>query len=140
MGRIAGYNMAGRSEPSRHLPFFYSDRFGLSAMFLVGRPAPCWVCLRISISSRRRALTVTGMAFALCACVWLTLEMNTGPSGTLPLMTALALFGFGEGLFTSLNNSAVMASPPEKEIGQAGGLLNITRTSIGVTASAAVFS
>jgi NADPH-dependent 2,4-dienoyl-CoA reductase/sulfur reductase-like enzyme len=29
MGRIAGYNMAGRSKPYRHLPFFYSDFFDL---------------------------------------------------------------------------------------------------------------
>ena len=29
MGRCAGANMAGRSEPYRHLPFFYSDLFDL---------------------------------------------------------------------------------------------------------------
>jgi NADPH-dependent 2,4-dienoyl-CoA reductase/sulfur reductase-like enzyme len=29
MGRIAGRNMAGASEPYRHLPFFYSDLFDL---------------------------------------------------------------------------------------------------------------
>jgi NADPH-dependent 2,4-dienoyl-CoA reductase/sulfur reductase-like enzyme len=29
MGRTAGRNMAGRSEPYRHLPFFYSDLFDL---------------------------------------------------------------------------------------------------------------
>jgi NADPH-dependent 2,4-dienoyl-CoA reductase/sulfur reductase-like enzyme len=29
MGRQAGRNMAGRSEPYRHLPFFYSDLFDL---------------------------------------------------------------------------------------------------------------
>jgi 3-phenylpropionate/trans-cinnamate dioxygenase ferredoxin reductase subunit len=29
MGRIAGRNMAGKSEPYRHLPFFYSDLFDL---------------------------------------------------------------------------------------------------------------
>src|SRR5262249_62105592 len=29
MGRIAGRNMAGRSEAYRHLPFFYSDLFDL---------------------------------------------------------------------------------------------------------------
>ena len=28
-GRIAGHNMAGRSEPYRRLPFFYSDLFDL---------------------------------------------------------------------------------------------------------------
>jgi NADPH-dependent 2,4-dienoyl-CoA reductase/sulfur reductase-like enzyme len=29
MGRFAGRNMAGKSEPYRHLPFFYSDMFEL---------------------------------------------------------------------------------------------------------------
>jgi NADPH-dependent 2,4-dienoyl-CoA reductase/sulfur reductase-like enzyme len=29
MGRLAGRNMAGKSEPYRHLPFFYSDMFDL---------------------------------------------------------------------------------------------------------------
>jgi NADPH-dependent 2,4-dienoyl-CoA reductase/sulfur reductase-like enzyme len=29
MGRLAGRNMAGRSEPYHHLPFFYSDMFDL---------------------------------------------------------------------------------------------------------------
>jgi NADPH-dependent 2,4-dienoyl-CoA reductase/sulfur reductase-like enzyme len=29
MGRVAGLNMAGRSEPYHHLPFFYSDMFEL---------------------------------------------------------------------------------------------------------------
>ncbi len=29
MGRTAGHNMAGNSEPYRHLPFFYSDLFDL---------------------------------------------------------------------------------------------------------------
>jgi 3-phenylpropionate/trans-cinnamate dioxygenase ferredoxin reductase subunit len=29
MGRIAGRNMAGKTEPYRHLPFFYSDMFEL---------------------------------------------------------------------------------------------------------------
>ena len=29
MGRLAGRNMAGKSEPYRHLPYFYSDMFDL---------------------------------------------------------------------------------------------------------------
>ena len=29
MGRVAGHNLAGRSEPYRHLPSFYSDLFDL---------------------------------------------------------------------------------------------------------------
>ncbi|KRR19452.1 MFS transporter [Bradyrhizobium retamae] len=90
-----------------------------------------------------RPLTVTGMALAFCACAWLALEIGSNTTGAPQLTAALALFGLGEGLFTSPNNSAVMASIPEKDIGQAGGLLNVTRsfgTSIGIAASTAVFS
>jgi len=29
MGKVAGHNMAGGSEPYHHLPFFYSDLFDL---------------------------------------------------------------------------------------------------------------
>lgn len=90
-----------------------------------------------------RPLAVAGMAVALCACVWLALEIGASTPGELPLTAALALFGLGEGLFTSPNNSAVMASAPQKDVGQAGGFLNVTRsfgTSIGIAASAAVFS
>jgi len=29
MGKVAGWNMAGKAEPYHHLPFFYSDLFEL---------------------------------------------------------------------------------------------------------------
>jgi EmrB/QacA subfamily drug resistance transporter len=90
-----------------------------------------------------RPLTVTGMAVTLCAFAWLALAMNTATRSLLPLTAALTLFGVGQGLFTSPNNSSVMAAAPEKDTGQAGGILNVTRsvgTTIGVAASAAVLA
>ena len=39
MGRMAGINMAGRAEPYRHLPAFYSDLFDLGYE-AVGEPDP----------------------------------------------------------------------------------------------------
>ena len=133
------------------MPFVFERAFhegplfaGLQLMVIpaaLGMMSPVSGALYDRLDSR--PLTVAGMALALCACVWLALEMGTETPGTLPLMAAFTLFGIGEGLFTSPNNSAIMASPPEKEIGQAGGLLNVTRsfgTSIGVAASAALFS
>src|SRR6516164_9564246 len=56
---------------------------------------------------------------------------------------ALALFGIGQGLFTAPNNSAIMASAPQGETGEAGGLLNLMRslgTSTGIAAAAAFLS
>lgn len=90
-----------------------------------------------------RPLTVTGMALTVCACLWLDLEIGADAARALTLAAPLVLFGLGQGLFTSPNNSAVMASSPKEKVGQAGGVLNVTRafgTSIGVAASAAVFS
>ena len=58
----------------------------------------------------------------------------------MPLTAALALLGIGQGLFTPSNNSSVMAAAPEVDIGQAGGILKVTRsfgTSVGVAAAAA---
>ncbi|HTO64378.1 MAG TPA: MFS transporter [Bradyrhizobium sp.] len=133
------------------LPFVFERAFGegplvvgLQLMVIpaaLGMMSPLSGVLYDRLGSR--PLTVTGMVLALCACLWLDVEMNASTPDMPSVVAALALFGFGEGLFTSPNNSAVMASSPEAEIGQAGGLLNVTRsfgTSIGVAASAAVFS
>jgi EmrB/QacA subfamily drug resistance transporter len=133
------------------MPFVFERAFGESALsaglqlmvipVALGIMSPASGALYDRLDSR--PLTVAGMALVLCACIWLAIEMGTEAPGTLPVTAALALFGIGQGLFTSPNNSAVMASPPEEEIGQAGGVLNVTRsfgTSIGVAASAALFS
>jgi EmrB/QacA subfamily drug resistance transporter len=90
-----------------------------------------------------RPLTGTGMAASLCALVWIALALSPAAI-SLPMVTAaLVLFGVGQGLFTSPNNSSVMTAAPETAVGQAGGILNVTRslgTSIGVAAAAAVLS
>jgi EmrB/QacA subfamily drug resistance transporter len=89
-----------------------------------------------------RALTATGMALSLAAFVLLEFVMRVEGS-MLPTLGALALFGVGQGLFTSPNNSSVMAAAPRGQVGQAGGILNVTRsfgTSIGVAAASAVLS
>jgi EmrB/QacA subfamily drug resistance transporter len=88
-----------------------------------------------------RRLTTAGMALSGAAFVMLALTM-TGDPGSLPFsMAALALFGVGQGLFTSPNNSSVMGAVPPHCIGQAGGILNVMRsfgTSIGITAASAM--
>jgi nitrate/nitrite transporter NarK len=52
---------------------------------------------------------------------------------------ALALFGIGQGLFISPNNSAIMAAAPSSLTGEAGGLLNVTRF-LGIGAGIAAAS
>lgn len=90
-----------------------------------------------------RLLTGTGMALSLCAFVWLILAMTGATEDLLPITAALALFGMGQGLFTSPNNSSVMAAAPASNVGQAGGIINVTRsfgTSLGVAAAAGLLS
>ncbi|MGH6675015.1 MAG: MFS transporter, partial [Xanthobacteraceae bacterium] len=90
-----------------------------------------------------RLLTGTGMAVSFFAFVWLILAMGPTSASLMPITAALALFGVGQGLFTSPNNSSVMAAAPEIHVGQAGGILNVTRsfgTSLGVAAAAALLS
>jgi EmrB/QacA subfamily drug resistance transporter len=90
-----------------------------------------------------RRLTVTGMALSLGAFVLLAFTMTGTARSLPPIMAALALFGAGQGLFTPPNNSSVMAAAPAERVGQAGGILNVTRsfgTSLGVAAAAAVLA
>ena len=67
-----------------------------------------------------------------------------GATGGLPLvMLALAIFGFGQGLFISPNNSAIVAAAPANLTGEAGGLLNVTRSlgiSVGVAAASSLLA
>ena len=58
-------------------------------------------------------------------------------------MLALAVFGVGQGLFISPNNSAIMAAAPAQLTGEAGGLLNVMRSlgiSVCIAAASALLS
>jgi hypothetical protein len=74
----------------------------------------------------------------------LLLVLMNGTQASLPLvMLALAVFGAGQGLFISPNNSAVMAAAPERLSGEAGGLLNVVRAcgiSVGVAAASSLLA
>lgn len=88
-----------------------------------------------------RALSVTGMALSFISFVMLAFLMRPGDMAW--TLGALSLFGVGQGLFTSPNNSAVMAAAPRGRVGQAGGILNVTRsfgTSVGVAAASTLLS
>ncbi len=90
-----------------------------------------------------RLLTVSGMAICAAALVVLHVVVD-GQASSLPMiMLALTAVGLGQGLFTSPNNNSIMAAAPERLTGEAGGLMNVTRsigTSLGVAAAATCLS
>src|SRR5262249_57997153 len=83
-----------------------------------------------------RLLTISGMLICVAALALLFAALD-GTSTSLPLvMLALALFGIGQGLFISPNNSAIVAAVPASLTGEAGGLINVMR-SCGLSAALA---
>jgi MFS family permease len=74
-----------------------------------------------------RLATTTGMLLCLAGLALLYLYLD-GTTAHLPLvMTGLAVFGAGQGLFVSPNTSAIMATAPPALTGEAGSLLNVVR-------------
>jgi len=90
-----------------------------------------------------RLPTVSGMLICVIASCMLFGVLD-GVQGSLPLvMLALAVFGIGQGLFISPNNSAIVAAAPANLTGEAGGLLNVTRclgVSIGIAAASSLLA
>jgi EmrB/QacA subfamily drug resistance transporter len=86
-----------------------------------------------------RLPTVLGMLVCVGASVMLFAVLDGSRDGVPLVMLALAVFGIGQGLFISPNNSAIMAAAPASLTGEAGGLLNVTR-SCGVSAGIAAAS
>ena len=90
-----------------------------------------------------RLPTVSGMLICVIAACMLFIVLD-GTRQSLPLvMLALAVFGIGQGLYISPNNSAIVAAAPASLTGEAGGLLNVTRSlgvSIGVAAASSLLA
>jgi EmrB/QacA subfamily drug resistance transporter len=90
-----------------------------------------------------RALTASGMLVCMGPLGLLFVVMDGTPESALPVMLALAVFGVGQGLFISPNNSAIVSAAPPSLTGEAGGLLNVTRSlgiSIGVAAASSLLA
>src|SRR5262249_23505267 len=90
-----------------------------------------------------RALTASGMLVCMGALVLLFAVMDGTPESAPPVMLALAVFGVGQGLFISPNNGAIGAAAPPSLTGEAGGLLNVTRSlgiSVGVAAASSLLA
>ena len=90
-----------------------------------------------------RVLTVSGMLICVAALILLCVVLDGTPQGMPVVMLALAIFGIGQGVFISPNNSAIMAAAPAALTGEAGGLLNVTRSlgiSIGIAAASSLLA
>ena len=90
-----------------------------------------------------RTPTVLGMVVTAVSLVALALAFRAPATDLGAVTAALVGFGFGQGLFTPPNNSAVMGAAPPQRLGAAGGILNVTRslgTSLGVAASSALMT
>jgi EmrB/QacA subfamily drug resistance transporter len=90
-----------------------------------------------------RLPTVMGMLICVGASVILFAVLDGARDGLPLVMLALAVFGIGQGLFISPNNSAIVAAAPASLTGEAGGLLNVTRSlgvSVGVAAASSLLA
>ena len=90
-----------------------------------------------------RLLTISGMLICVVALALLFAALDGTPASLQLVMLALAIFGIGQGLFISPNNSAVVAAAPASLTGEAGGLLNVMRScgiSIGVAAASSLLA
>jgi len=133
------------------MPFIFVRAWGDSALaaglrlsivpVMLGVTAPLGGALYDRIGGRY--VTAAGMLICVAGLVLLFAAMQ-GTSGSLPqAMLALAVFGVGQGLFISPNNSAIMAAAPAHLTGEAGGLLNVMRSvgiSVGIASASALLS
>ena len=125
----------------------YHDNVLIAGVRLAIVPATLGLIAPISgtLSDRigTRILTISGMVFCSIGLLLLYFTIDGNVDSLPTVMAALAIFGFGMGLFASPNNNAIMAAAPPHMTGTAGGLMNVIRSlgmSIGISASAALMS
>lgn len=108
---------------------------------LIGAVAPMGGVLYDKLSARLP--TVLGMLIAVASLAILGTVLDGARDGLPLVMLALALFGMGQGLFVSPNNSAIVAAAPTSLTGEAGAFLNVTRAcgvSVGVAAASSLLA
>jgi len=90
-----------------------------------------------------RLPTVGGMLLCVIALSTLFSVLDASRSSLPMVMVALAIFGIGQGFFISPNNSAIVAAAPATLTGEAGGVVNVTRTlgiSFGIAAASSLLA
>lgn len=133
------------------MPFVFVRIYGDTALaaglrlsivpVMLGVIAPIGGALSDRLGSR--SATVSGMLACVTGLVLLFTVMDGSPDSLMLVMLALAIFGFGQGLFVSPNNSSIMASAPANLTGEAGGLLNVMRClgiGVGIAATSSILS
>jgi EmrB/QacA subfamily drug resistance transporter len=133
------------------MPFIFVRAYGDSVLaaglrlsivpMMLGVTAPLGGALYDRLGAR--LVTAAGMLICVAGLVLLFAAMDGRPGSLLPAMFALAVFGVGQGLFISPNNSAIMDAAPPQLTGEAGGLLNVMRSlgiSVGIAAASALLS
>jgi EmrB/QacA subfamily drug resistance transporter len=108
---------------------------------LIGVAAPVGGVLYDKLGAR--APTVVGMLVGVAGLMMLGTVLDGARDGLPLVMLALALFGVGQGLFVSPNNSTIVAAAPASLTGEAGGFLNVTRAcgvSVGVAAASSLLA
>lgn len=107
----------------------------------LGLVAPISGTVYARVGARR--MTTSAMMVCVGALVLLAQSLAGQPVNDFGIMSALALFGVGLGMFIAPNNSATVAAAPEAHAGQAGGMLNLMRVlgcTIGIAAASSTFS
>ena len=87
---------------------------------------------------RPRLVMAGGMVVCLASAVALRVLLTGTPQSLVAVMTALAAYGVGLGLYIAPNNSATIGEAPADKSGVAGGLLNLLRVfgaGVGVAAA-----
>ncbi|MDR3567080.1 MAG: MFS transporter [Syntrophobacteraceae bacterium] len=97
------------------------------------------------VSDKYRAGTrlMTSGGMMLCGVACFALLFVGAHASVLLLVAELVLLGFGMGMFTPPNNSAIMGAAPRDKLGLAGGILNMMRSLgliFGVDISGVVFT
>ena len=107
---------------------------------MLGATAPVGGALYDRFGGR---IASVGMLICVGSIGFLLVVLDGKPEGLRYVMLALAMFGLGQGLFISPNNSAIMTSAPASLTGEAGGLLNAARSigiSFGIATTSALLS
>ncbi len=97
-----------------------------------------------SVSDRyARLVLVSGPALCGLSALALMQALSGAPDSLPMVMTALAVYGLGMGIYIASNNNETMAAAPVEKSATAGGLINLLRIfggGVGVAVSAALLA
>ncbi|MEZ4728213.1 MAG: MFS transporter [Caldilineaceae bacterium] len=125
------------------LPFYLEEALGFNVLqaglLLSVTPIALGVMAPIagSLSDRLGARPITLTGLVLLVIGYFTASTLTAESTIVGYVLRLLPVGLGMGIFQSPNNSVIMGSAPQGQLGIVSGLLSVTRT-LGQTAGIAI--